>query len=347
MALMVQGHVCDNLMDKAAKASAFYQHHLVLRGLTGPLFFFVSGFGFVVACDPSWESFGVPGPLLWSKLRRVAVLLGVGTFLQVPRWSGPAYSAEEWQYLLRCGVLHAIGLSLLLGVSLLALTRRRRTLFAWAAGVLAITAIAVAPLASDAGHLPVGLGLLSRTQEGSLFPLVPWCAHFLLGAALARLHLDLPALRPIRRAGLLVAGLGVALAIAGYSARGALGVDTRLLANWVSHPAVFLSRAGLAWLTFGLLALALGDLDSRRWLQPIAAHALSIYVAHLVLLYGWPGMPGLIHRLGPSLALGQTYLAGPALFAASAALVLGLWWALRRAKDALRAVGSRLAPAPE
>lgn len=347
MALMVQGHVCDTLMEKAAKASALYQHHLVLRGLTGPLFFFISGFVFVVACDPCWESFGVPGPLLWSKLRRVAVLLGVGTFLQVPRWSGPAYTANEWHYLLRCGVLHAIGLSLLLGVGLLVLTRRRRTLFAWAAGALALLAIAAAPFASDAPGLLAGLGLLLRTQEGSLFPLTPWCAHFLLGAALARVHLDRPGLHSLRRLGLLATVLGGILATTGFAVRSAFHVDTHVFANWVSHPAVFVSRAGLAWLCFGVLAMALGDLASRRWLARVASHALSIFVAHLVLLYGWPGVPGLVHRLGPSLSLGQTYLAGPALFAASAALAVGLWWALRRGKEALRSLSGRLSPAAE
>mgnify|MGYP006910110431 CR=1 FL=1 len=59
-----------------------------------------------------------------------------------------------------------------------------------------------------------------------------------------------------------------------------------------------------------------------------------------------PGIPGLLHRIGPSLGLGQTYLAGPAVFAASAAIVLAIGRALRWAKDALRAAANRWTPAP-
>jgi uncharacterized membrane protein len=131
MAMMVTGHVCDNLLSPAGKASWFYQHYLPVRGLTAPLFFFISGFSFVIASDRAWEEYGRPGPRLWARVRRALTLLAVGWFLQVPRWSGPAYTSAEWRYLFRSGVLHSIAAGLLLSLLLIALTRSKRSFAAW------------------------------------------------------------------------------------------------------------------------------------------------------------------------------------------------------------------------
>jgi acyltransferase len=325
MALMVQGHVCDNLLSPAGKASFFYKNYLTVRGVTGPLFFFVSGFAFVVASDPAWREYGRPGPRLWGRLRRVAALFAVGWFLQIPRWSGPAFTHDEWRYIFRTGVLHAIAGSLLVALALIALSRSTRV-FALACGLLAAAAVTIAPIASHATSMPVALGLLVRTQEGSLFPLIPWAAHFLLGAAVARLYVDL-GWSP-RKLAASVGALGSILLVAGTIWQALVPVDVNLLSVWVSDPAVFLSRAGLAWCVFSGFTLALGRVASRPWLKAIASHALSVYVVHLVALYGFPGTDGLVQRIGPTLGLGRTFLTGPLLFASCTAFVVAfsaLW----------------------
>ncbi|MBI5544882.1 MAG: DUF1624 domain-containing protein [Deltaproteobacteria bacterium] len=342
MALMVQGHVCDNLLSASGKASELYQRHLLVRGLTGPLFFLVSGFAFVVASDSAWHEYGRPGDRLWGRLRRVALLLGVGTLLQIPRWSGPAFTRDDWVYVLRCGVLHTIAWSLLTALGLIALTRSRRA-FTLAALGLAALAIAAAPLASASGTMPVALGLLIRTQEGSLFPVVPWIAHFLLGAVAARLYLDVRHLGTSpRRLALFTGSAGATLLLGGSLWQALQPVDTRLLAVWVSDPAVFLSRAGLAWCVFALFALALGRLASRPWLKAVASHALSIYVAHLVVLYGIPDHPGLVQRYGATLDLAQTYLTGPLLFVGCAIAMIALSSFAQALGTRLRAAAARV-----
>ncbi|HEY3445867.1 MAG TPA: acyltransferase family protein [Myxococcales bacterium] len=344
MALMVQGHVCDNLLSPAGKASWVYQHHVVLRGMTGPLFFFVSGFAFVVASNPSWEEYGRPGRRLWSRLQRVATLLAVGWFLQVPRWSGAAFTHGEWTYVFRCGVLHAIAIALLVALILIGATRSRR---AFTAAALAIAVISVVGgfLASSAPTLPEAAGLFLRTQEGSLFPAIPWMAHFLLGTVLARLHLDVPWLSSTKSLALFVGSAGALLLATGILWQTFSPVDVDDLAVWVSDPEVFLARAGMAWCTFGAFALVLGGLQSRPWLKAVASHALSIYVVHLVALYGWPGTDGLVQRFGPTLGVGPTYLTGPLLFAACAVVVVAAFSVVSRVQRLGRTALGRFFPA--
>ena len=344
MAMMVLGHVCDNLLSPAGKASWFYQHYLPVRGLTGPLFFFLSGFAFVVASDHAWFEYGRPGPRLWGRLRRVATLLAVGWFLQVPRWSGPRLTRDEWGYVFRSGVLHAIALGLFVALLLIAATRSKRA-FTWAAFVLAVLAVVAAPFASASRSMPAALGLFVRTQEGSLFPVVPWTAHFLFGAVAGRLHLDTSWLSSPRRLALVVGTAGVVMRATGTTWLELQPADTNDLAVWVSHPAVFLSRAGLAWSVFSGFALLLGNLASRPWLQLVASHALSVFVAHLVALYGWPGMPGLVQRIGPTLSVTEAYLLGPALFVACSLVIVGGAAVLGRLRKLGRLALARAFPA--
>jgi len=186
--------------------------------------------------------------------------------------------------------------------------------------------------ASRSSALHPAVGLFVRTQEGSLFPLFPWIAHFLLGAIVARLHLDLAWLASTRRLALVVAAAGAALLLVGWAWQGLSPVNTDDLAVWVSDPAVFLSRAGMAWCAFAVFALALGELPSRPWLKEVASHALSIYVVHLVALYGWPGTDGLVQRVGPTLGALGTYLAGPTLFIACALVVVAISSAIAQGK---------------
>ena len=91
MLMMVLGHVNDGLLSPQAKTGSFFEHYWAVRGLTAPLFLFVSGFAFVVASNPRWEEFRRLGPRLNKRLRRIGLLLLLGTFIQMPRWYGTVF----------------------------------------------------------------------------------------------------------------------------------------------------------------------------------------------------------------------------------------------------------------
>jgi uncharacterized membrane protein len=331
MWLMVQGHVTDHLLSAEAKATAFYNHYWAVRGVTAPLFLFVSGFAFVLASDAHWGDYLRLGPRTWARLRRVGLLLLLGTLIQMPRWKGALFfdfTEEEWKYVLRWGVLHCVGTSLAVAHLLLAATRTRK-LFTVAALALALAAFLTArAVTAFPGQLPLLLRMLSRTNDGSPFPLLPWVGHFLVGAASGRLFLDLPALRrsPYRLAVALAIGGGTLLAIS----VGMRAFDpTRIAAPdyWVADPTLAMTRAGSAWCLVALCALALGGLArSPRWLAMVGARALSVYVLHLVVLYGVPQLPGLSERIGGTLPLWAGFGLGPVIMLGAVLAVQGYDW---------------------
>ncbi|MGI5863393.1 MAG: heparan-alpha-glucosaminide N-acetyltransferase domain-containing protein [Myxococcales bacterium] len=345
MLLMVQAHVVDNLLVEAAKHTGFFQRYWLLRGLTAPLFFMLSGFAVMVASDSRWEDYGRPSKLLLKRLRRVGSLLLIGTFIQMPRWSRRTgvfpfdFTTEEWRYVLRAGVLQCVAVSLLVAYLLIALTRTRRR-FTLAAAAVALGTVLLTPaVAASTAALPLPLEMLVRTRYGSLFPIFPYLAHFFIGATLGRLWLDTAFFsRSARRLGLVLGGGG--LAMLGASALMRLLDPARLQSStyWVADPALFMSRAGSAWLIFAAMALLLGAARSPAWLKSVSSNALSVYVAHLVFLYGAPGIPGLVHKLSKSLSLADTFTLGPLLLA-GCAVIMAAW---DRAWDAAKVGLSRL-----
>jgi len=330
MLMMVLGHVNDGLLSPAAKTGSFFEHYWAVRGLTAPLFLFVSGFAFVVASNPRWEEFRRPGPRLTKRLRRIGLLLVLGTFIQMPRWYGALFfdfTHAEWQYVLRWGVLQCVATAIICGHLLLALTRSKRG-FAYAALALALAIFAATRMVTAAAlpdWLPLPVRMMLRTNEGSPFPLFPWLGHFLCGAGLARLTLDRPSLGRPLRLGTMLGLIGAALLVASVALRAFQ--PERLLAPdyWVADPSLTMTRAGGAWCIFAGCAVLFGKLRwSPAWLMAIGARALSVYVLHLVALYGGPHLPGLVAFLGGKLPLVGGFALGPALLAACLGTMLAV-----------------------
>ena len=345
MLLMVQGHVCDTLLLPALKETSFFAGYWTFRGLTAPLFFALAGFAFVIASDSSWEALRSPGPKLTARLRRCVALMAAGFFLQIPRWHGwPPFdlTAEEWRYVLRCNVLHCVALSVLFTHGLMALTGTRRTftLAAIGCGLLAILLAPPLTAMELPTSLPIVFALVVRTNEGSLFPVFPWLAHFLFGATLARLHLDVPALATARRLGALLAVAGPLLLAFGSLCRALDPARVTAPGYWTTDASLVMTRAGGAWCFIAAVALLFGKLQtSPRLLQEISARSLSVYVLHLMILWGPPTLPGLVHRVGPTLSLAQAFCMGPLVLAASAAISIAaaqLLAALQRRREGLK-----------
>jgi uncharacterized membrane protein len=326
MLLMLQGHSADNLLVEATRATPFFELYWKLRGVTAPLFLTLSGLALVLASEARWEEYGRPGRPLARRLWRAAALLLVGTLLQVPRWTGRApfdFTAADWRCVLRPGVLQIIALSVASAHVLIALARGRRA-FAACSFALGALAFAAAPvLAQPWARLPSGLALLLTFDSGSFFPLVPWLGYFFFGLVVGRLFLDRPSHLCAPRFWAALAAAGAALFWAGLFWDRVQPDPFVGRAHWVSAPSLFLMRMGGAWLVVAAFALALGERRSPRWLRFVSARALSIYVAHLVVLYGPPGHfeLGLIARVGASVPAGRIFLVGPLLFAVCALAV--------------------------
>jgi fucose 4-O-acetylase-like acetyltransferase len=319
--VMVQGHLCDSLLDPVVRGEPWYLFQRMFHGSTAPGFLFASGF---VAGLPR-----APLSLRASlrRARRLLFVLGVGYFLHLPWFSlwktMNEASPHQREILFACDALQVIAVTQLFVLGLQWAAGRRWT---QAAAVVALAIIAASPgvWASGLGAgLPEPLAPYLDKSTGSRFPVFPYAAFVLAGtlagAALGRVE---PRRRHRRAlvAGLGLIGLGVAL--------------TPALEGWVDYwgpsPAyVFVRLGGLMLLLLLVEGAAEVRLPGVRALALLGHETLLVYVLHLYLLFGGiviqSPMVALHDRLGLGEALVVLLLMLPVLLAAA--------WVWRSAKQ--------------
>jgi acyltransferase len=289
---MVFGHSAEALLSWEIRMLPAVQVYWTFRGLTAPLFLFVSGWAVVASVQRSTLH---GHRLLWDRAPRVLLLLGLGYTLRYPAWNFPGFLAGDpavWRHFLAFDALHCIGSSLLIGAALMALFRGRaaRLLALCGAGALAVAS--AAPLAGylSAHSLPMAVRAVLHSEPASPFSLLPWSGYFFLGA-----------------------GVGLALPVLGRQGIRAIALlAVGGLVTWLSFTpgitlrppqdaSLFLFRAGQVLVIAGLMMLL--PLTLAKAISPVGKSALVVYVFHLPIVYGWALWPGLDARLGRVLAL--------------------------------------------
>lgn len=322
---MVMGHTLDAVLAPAARAQPAVEAYWRLRGLTAPLFLVVAGWAFTVSASRAPER--VPRRLL----RRSLLLLLVACALRLPGWDWGGFlrgDLEAWRGFLAFDALHVIGLGLLLLLGLRALPLRGLARGA----VLLLLAAGWAGVATSLPHLePHRLPALALAQAlggTSAFPLFPWVAYLLAGAAIPLLT------GGARSRGVSLCAAGAALLLGAH-----LHGMERLPPQ---HAALLAHRLGMVLLLLALLEAAPAALSSA--LAPLSRSSLPIYAVHVGLVYGWLEMPGLATRIGPRLSLPQALCAGLAVLAVAAVVSKLLERDGREDRARARHVPSRLAP---
>jgi len=334
--LMILGHSLNVLLAPEYQNNRPFQALLFLRGLTSCTFLLLSGFAFTVASSRYWEAHLRPSLRAFRRLRRFVffVLLGYAMRFPVSRYEDFRFlTPERWAYFLRVDILQCIGVTLVLLQLLIVLTRRPgRFAAAAAAGCAVVTVSTPAAWRVDwTGYLPVGVAAYLSPATGSLFPVLPWSAFMLLGAALGYLYVRAWASNPVAfaRRVLLPGGLGLIT----------LGLGLHLLPFtplgpgnfWTTSPNFFLIRAGCVLVVLaGVAYLTRSMHHLPRIVAALAQESLVIYFIHIIVLYGSAWNVGLSRLLpvpfGPGLAA-----AGVAGMLVSMSLLAGAWnWVKRR-----------------
>jgi len=315
---MVLGHTLDLTLVSGVREHPLVVLYWSLRGLTAPLFLVIAGWALVSSFGP-----GDPG-VVGRRLRRAALVLALGYGLHWPGLSAALAMANEgtlWPHLLAFDALPCIGWCLVAGVLLLWLFPRGEGRIG-ALGTLAIWIPFAAALASS---VVTGAGWLWRGLLGhpeAHFPLLPWSGFFFLGAALCLLVARLGARRHRAMALLLAGGLLLLL------------LERTDLESWTpGSPWPVFYRMGQVMLVLGILCLA--RVERLPGLLALGRNSLGIYVAHLVLLYGWAGGQGLGARwerdLPPAGAVGLALLVLGASFGLARMVPGALDWLERTA----------------
>jgi hypothetical protein len=275
---MVQGHVTDTLLTRAALAEPWYVFQQMLHGSTAPGFLFASGFVAGLPRAPLSLRAGL------RRARRLLFVLGVGYYLHLPYFSlwktlGASTSAERARFF-ACDALQVIAATQLVVLLLQWLAGRHWT--RWA-GLMALAVVVATPFVWGSGvaaGLPEPLAPWLDEATASRFPVFPFSAFVLAGTLAGTLLGHAPEARRHRLellagAGLLLAGLLLALALRGQ------------VAFWGPSPAYVLVRLGALLLLLRLVEAAAAT--GRRAVRALALfgrETLLVYVLHLTLLYG-------------------------------------------------------------
>jgi uncharacterized membrane protein len=337
--MMVQGHTLHVVLNRTYHDHPAFVTWLFLRGLTAPMFLLLAGVSFALASQRSWSESTRPSSTVLRRLGRFVFLLGLGYALHFPARKLSrlrVIDAARWQTFFVVDVLQNIAVSLIT-LQLLALVTRTASAFALVSALAGIAVVVLTPAvrAIDwAPRLPAPLAAYLGAG-GSVFPLFGWAAYPLLGAPLAILFSgSQPFDRPIVD-GSLLALLAVALPIGLVAesrvpdVRG-LDVNPLFLANRLGGVLLMLR-------CFHAAAARIRKLP--RPLLALSEESLTIYFAHLCLLYGSIWNDGLWQRIGPRLGLGGATL-WVAVFVVGSTLAAWLWNAAKRragrGKHALR-----------
>ena len=312
--VMVQGHVCDTLLSKAALAAPLYQWQSLFHGTTAPGFLFASGFVAGLPRAPLSPQAAA------RRARRLLFVLGVGYFLQLPYfslWKTLEASGAEATALLACNALQVIAVTQLfvLGLQLLA----RRT-WVKVASILFALVLAAGPFvwaSGLAGRVPAALGAYLDRSGGSVFPVFPFSAFVLAGAVAGALigHLE-----PVARHRAMVRS-GLACLAAGLVMTPVLNPFVDF---WGVSPAYVLLRVGaLLVLMRAVESLSVPQGPLTRALAVFGHETLLVYVFHLLALFGGVLGRGPLSPWAGQLGFGGAFLVlglmVPLLLAAAAA----------------------------
>lgn len=325
---MLYGHAVDALLAPQFRQGLVYDAWQFQRGLTSPLFLLLSGFAFSIATVRHWAAQLTVSTALLKRARRFGLFLMLGYVLHVPVvpiWRMASAGEAQWRALFAVDVLHVIGVTFI-GVQALVMITRSPRRFTAAALLLAALLIAATPASWQAdwpARLPLGLASYLTPVTGSLFPVLPWSAFILLGAALGQLYAQRGAANLGRYANQVLLLPGAALlALAAW-------LTTAQETLFGSDPSSFVPgnmvmRAGTCLLVLGVVAHISRRMSSLPHVfGAVAQESLVVYVVHLCLVYGSVWNPGLQHfyaqRLGPGALL-------PIVAALIAAMVVLAWY---------------------
>lgn len=304
---MLYGHTVDALLAPSYRTGVLFSAWQFQRGLTSCLFLLLSGFAFSIATARHWTSHLSISPALFKRMRRFGLFILIGYAMRVP--VAPLSrmrdaSDADWRMLLGVDVLQLVGVTFLVVQVLVLLTRSRRV-FSVVALALAAALLLTAPTtwAIDwTGRVPPALAAYLTPNTGSQFPLVPWAAFILMGAALGQIYARWGAANVTRYANLaLLAPALVVIAVGLYLSEHQSRVYGTATFAWV--PGNMLLRTGVCLLIVGVIAHA-----SRRVHQlphvfgAVAQESLLIYVLHLFIVFGSVFAPGFLNIYGPTLS---------------------------------------------
>jgi len=305
--LMIEGHTIDAVLSPIYKdgSSFLFQFWTFFRGLTAPFFFFSAGLAFVVATVRNQGGIlSVSDRAKSRRVRRIVILLLLGYGLHMPLqllYNPSSVTQPEWNIFFIADALHIISLSLLVIFVIALFSKRQETLFR-SLVIAASLSLIIAPLTEPIhweNFLPAFIYPYLTFRAGSFFTFFPFSGYLFAGASFGAAAISLPLetrARILSKNFMQASVTSLILFVLFFPIQ--LAYVSPYVDYWRALPAINFLRFGLVTLVasfVGYTSLRINHFP--RILPAIGKSSLTVYVVHLMIVYGSPINLGLAQLL--------------------------------------------------
>jgi uncharacterized membrane protein len=298
---MLEGHIVRELLSTEDKATYFFSLHEIFHGVTAPGFLFGAGFTFAIATQRRWEQSITFTLGFFRRAWRAISLILIGYALHFPYVSLYKTINEatviQWNAFLLFDVLQCIGVGLLLLRFLLVIVRQEK-IFLGIIAALLLTVVYSTPIFWSADiqqFVPLIISSAMNGLTGSPFPLFPYLGFLVAGTFVSWLFLRAAQdeyeenfIKWLMLSGALLVVVGLIFDLLPFQ------TYTEYL-FWNTSPNFFWIRLGILFLMLGGLWYLEDYFSNRKnpitwmpkWLIVFGVESLFVYIAHLIVLYGW------------------------------------------------------------
>jgi len=297
---MVQGHTINSLLSPEYRTieSGFYYIWHTIRGFTAPIFMFTSGLAFTYLLRSANLPF-MQNPRVIKGLKRVGLLLFLAYILRFPIsqvFDLSSINYNQWLVFYTVDALHIIGMGLFFVIILSFIGEKFKISDNITFTIAALFFFLLAPsvLTSNAfDKFPPIIRGFFTDRYGSLFPLFPWAGYVMAGAILGSFianNKEFVKSRVFSYNLVFYGSLFVSLSaiISQLSIHGLIEDK-----YWVEIIKLVLLRTGVVISLYGIATIIEKKMTyCPKIVKLLGANTLFIYVAHLMVLYGFMFFPG-------------------------------------------------------
>ncbi len=299
---MVQGHLISGVLADtyATEDSTLYFLWNFNRGLTAPVFFFISGliFTFLLFKNSDKDK----NPRIAKGIWRAALLISIGYLLQFNKYffyDFPQFDVLRFQHMFMMHVLQSIGFGLLFIILLYFLTDKLKIPFWFLSLVSANLIFLLEPVAikmSWIHYMPLPIATFFNRDFSSIFPLIPWLGFVSWGALAGYLIHKYPAIIKHKFTPLYLAVFAL---IFQFFYRDVFEIlyqisHSEILLHFINKDFTYFRFANVLFVISLFIFISNVVKNIPQNILKIGQNTLLIYILHYLILYGTTDMKGVV-----------------------------------------------------